>query len=587
MNNYKYQFSVVIPIYNVGKYLKDAIESVIQQTIGFTKNLQLILINDGSQDDSEEICLKYKEIYPENIIYIKQKNAGVSVARNNSMQYIEGKYVNFLDGDDKWELDAFEKVYKAFEKNQNEVDILVCRKKFFEAQEGYHFLDYKFEKTKIVNIFEDYDYIHLHITSAFIKSEVVKKYKFDKELKYSEDTNYINEIILDKCRYMILKEATHYYRRRFDCSSAIQNKEKDTSWYTNTINNFYYNLIRISNQKFGKVILYVQYLIMYDLQWRLKRPYFDHFGDEFKEKYIKNIIELLQVIDDIIICEQKNVFVEHKIYALSLKYKKDIKKNLVYIRGKLYFNNIPIFKIRNNDTILKIDILDIEKGVLKLKGRINSAIPKEYFDIYISTTSKENIKLNLEDGKKSIYTKNTYGLNHKILNHYTFDIEIPLKKVKKISFILEYQNNIKNKLHIRFGKFAKLTGDIEETYYAKGKYLIKYNDKNIIVEKNSKNNRVKREGLLLVRLLKDRKFKLILYRTMYYVCKIFMKKDIWLILDREETANDNGEVFYNYILKNKNKDIKSFFVIGTDLSKWLSTYNKNIKIFVTSTSNDI
>lgn len=222
---------------------------------------------------------------------------------------------------------------------------------------------------------------------------------------------------------------------------------------------------------------------------------------------------------------------------------------------------------------------------------------------------------------------------------------------------MEYQNNIKNKLHIRFGKFAKLTGDIEETYYAKGKYLIKYNDKNIIVEKNSKNNRVKREGLLLVRLLKDRKFKLILYRTMYYVCKIFMKKDIWLILDREETANDNGEVFYNYILKNKNKDIKSFFVInsgnkyykkikrkgkvikfnsikhklyfllankiissqankyvinifnedevymknlynfdfiflqhgiiGTDLSKWLSTYNKNIKIFVTSTSNDI
>ena len=107
---YKYKISVIVPIYNVENYLSETIESVIHQTIGFKKNIQLILVNDGSPDDSETICLKYKNKYPDNILYIKQKNSGVSAARNHALDYIEGEYVNFLDSDDKWDRDAFKKV---------------------------------------------------------------------------------------------------------------------------------------------------------------------------------------------------------------------------------------------------------------------------------------------------------------------------------------------------------------------------------------------------------------------------------------------------------------------------------------------
>ena len=62
-------FSVIMPIYNTGKYLDDSIGSLLNQTIGFN-NIQLILVNDGSLDKSEEISLKYKKKYPNNIIYI-------------------------------------------------------------------------------------------------------------------------------------------------------------------------------------------------------------------------------------------------------------------------------------------------------------------------------------------------------------------------------------------------------------------------------------------------------------------------------------------------------------------------------------
>ena len=96
--NKKYKFSVIIPIYNAGQYLDDAINSVISQTIGFS-NIELILVNDGSTDNSEDICMKYKEKYS-NIIYVKQKNKGVSSARNKGLSLATGQYVNFLDADD-------------------------------------------------------------------------------------------------------------------------------------------------------------------------------------------------------------------------------------------------------------------------------------------------------------------------------------------------------------------------------------------------------------------------------------------------------------------------------------------------------
>lgn len=99
--NLKYKFSVIVPIYNVEDYLDETIDSVINQDIGFKENIQLILVNDGSEDDSEKICLKYKKMYPDNVIYVKQNNQGVSAARNTGIRYIEGKYTNFLDADDK------------------------------------------------------------------------------------------------------------------------------------------------------------------------------------------------------------------------------------------------------------------------------------------------------------------------------------------------------------------------------------------------------------------------------------------------------------------------------------------------------
>ena len=563
MNDYKYKFSIVIPIYNVEKYLEETIESVLNQTIGFKKNIQIIFVNDGSKDNSEKICLKYKEKYPENIIYIKQENAGVSTARNHGMQYIEGKYVNFLDGDDKWSTDAFEKIYTFFEKNSPKVDLVAGRMQFFDAQEDFHALDYKFKKTKVVDIFEDYGFSHLHITSSVIKSEVAKQFKFTPDLKYGEDAEYVNELILEKHKYGVIKEANHFYRKRSDLSSAVQNKEKNIEWYTKTLEYFYENLMNISIKKYGRIIPYIQYLIMYDLQWRIKPVLSENLEDTFKNNYINRIIELLQKIEDHIICEQRNIYSKHKMYVLSLKHNRDIRNELEYKAGKLYFNNISLYNIRKNKSILKIDILEIYEDKLIIEGRVNCPLPRNLFNIYVYINSNQKVLVDLKEGNKSIYNKDTFAFkNDQIVYHYTYKVEISLENVEKLSFLFDYKDEIANRLIINFGKFSKLSTK-EGNYYATGNYIIAYNKKNIIVGKSTKVKRIKRELRYAKQLIvKEKKWHTALIRFMYFFKKIFQRKEIWIVSDREEVADDNGEHFFKYLQKIKNKNIKTYFALN-------------------------
>ena len=111
--------SVVVPVYNVEKYLKRCLDSIINQTY---KNIEIILVNDGSKDNSRDICEEYEKNF-DNIILINQENGGLSAARNTGLEYVKGEAVTFVDSDDWLELDAI-KYYVDSMKKYN-VDMVV------------------------------------------------------------------------------------------------------------------------------------------------------------------------------------------------------------------------------------------------------------------------------------------------------------------------------------------------------------------------------------------------------------------------------------------------------------------------------
>ena len=114
------KISIIVPIYNVEKYLTNCIDSILNQTF---KDFELILVNDGSTDNSFEICKHYKDI-DDRICIIDKKNGGLSSARNAGLDIAKGEYIGFVDSDDYIHPQMYELLYNQIIKNK--ADISMC-----------------------------------------------------------------------------------------------------------------------------------------------------------------------------------------------------------------------------------------------------------------------------------------------------------------------------------------------------------------------------------------------------------------------------------------------------------------------------
>ena len=435
--NKKYKFSVIMPIYNVGQFLEESINSVLNQTIGFEENIELILINDGSTDNSETICLNYQKKYPNNIIYKKQDNKGVSSARNKGIKLAHGMYTNYFDGDDIWEQDVFEKVYE-FTKENNDIDVISCRQKYFENKTSIHSLDYKYnDGNRIIDIKENPDYIQMSVASVFIKTNVAKKFNFDEKLKYAEDAKYITEIILEKEKYAVLSDCIYNIRKRFDQSSSTQNKKYKIEAYTDTVNYYYNFLIEYSKKKYETIIPYIQYALINAIKYRVGEEIPDNIEKSIITDYTNNLIGILKQIDDEVILNTNKVVIDTKLYLLKLKYNKLNKKDLTMTNNIIYFKNKEVGTITGNNN-LNITNINLNKNNISFSGIVKMPIYFNFEHIYIDALGKTyscNLHNNNNKNRKSF-------INEDMNTVKDFNITIELdKKITKIIFYTKINSN--------------------------------------------------------------------------------------------------------------------------------------------------
>ena len=285
-----YIFSVIISIFNTGRYLDDSIGSLLNQTIGF-KNIQIILVNDGSTDNSDDICSKYEKKY-ENIIYINITHSGVSAARNIGLNYAKGLFINFLDSDDKWHSEAFKKVYIFYKMNKN-IDLVAGRMKYFESRNNYHYLDYKFKITRIVNLNQNYDCIQLSSSSSFFRFSSIRGKKFNEGIFSGEDIRFISNLLFIKPIIALIREAIYYYRKRSDSTSAMQNNEKKINFYFSTINLVPQYLINSSILLYNKILPFIQFYI--SLLKAKHSTIYIFYNQDYNSKIIKVSIQIFNL----------------------------------------------------------------------------------------------------------------------------------------------------------------------------------------------------------------------------------------------------------------------------------------------------
>ena len=215
------EVSVVVPIYNAGKKLEKCIKSILNQT--FT-NFELILVNDGSTDNSINICKKY-ELKDNRVRVIDKKNEGSIATRNRGVMEASGDYIMFVDADDYIATTAIEKLY--IDAKDKDLDIIVCntykvlgdRAIIKQINNSHYFKNDKIYEGNDIKDKLAEAYLHGHPFPASIHSKLYKRElllssgKYLDRIKFLGDDMYYNlEIFLKAQKVKVIREPLYYYR---------------------------------------------------------------------------------------------------------------------------------------------------------------------------------------------------------------------------------------------------------------------------------------------------------------------------------------------------------------------------------------
>lgn len=542
MKKKNYKISVIIPIYKVEEYLEETILSVVNQTIGFD-NIQMILVNDGSPDNSEEICLKYKNKYPNNVIYIKQENSGVSAARNHGLKYATGEFVNFLDSDDKYGLNAFKVGYDML--NLNDIDIVSFRMIYFDAKSTPVYLDYKFSKgNRIINLCDEpYNPIY-HVTSVLIRRSILSNILFDTRLKISEDVKFLCDVLVKTKKIGLISSECFYYRKRKNDTSAIQTSSQKLTYFIDTPKYCFDYILKLA-RKHKDMCNYLSYTVVFDLKWRIFNSKTYILSQKEKTEYIETIRKLLLKCDDRVICDQvinNPTYISYVFKELDFKYKKATFKNININNGYLKYNDINVLPVSSMS--VEVYNLYVEKNRLYISTYFDYCLNNDY-NMYLKV---DNNFIKFEKKFISDSSSNLYSVDNDYYSTF-FDLSVSLINVKKIELFIEISGKM-YKVNANFTRFSKIN-NLKNSYYKCEDYTIIYENGCLLVNASKKFLCVR----YLYELFKKDKLAFGMY-LIYLISAPFFSNKIWLISDREQLAGDSGEVFYKYLIDNKlKKDI--------------------------------
>jgi len=285
---YKYKISIIIPIYKGEKYLKDCLESVINQTL---TNIQIICINDESPDNSINILNRYAK--KDNRIIMKNiKHVSISETRNEGLKYVDGEYIGFLDDDDFIDLNQYEKMYEYAKKDN--VDLLEFG--YQKIQENQKFKDFlniniKYKDNNIIDNLDGNIFKKLLNSNwnKIYKTEIIKK----NEINFvpnlgGEDLNFNLKFYPYVKKFKHINSKSYFYRKkkRLIYNPKVYFFSKNKLFFESLV--IYY--IKKNINKNNPVLCLELMIIGYKNLFWIKKNY-------YKKEYLNNFFTSLQKLN--------------------------------------------------------------------------------------------------------------------------------------------------------------------------------------------------------------------------------------------------------------------------------------------------
>lgn len=201
------KISVIVPIYKVEKYLNQCIDSILKQTF---EDFELILVDDGSPDNSGAICDEYAAI-DKRVVCIHKENGGLSSARNAGIEIARGEYIVFIDSDDFIASNMLDVIYGNMVNYSADISGIECAKFSHELPALIRNKRIKYKKKKLMQFVMQKNRLYCAVRYLY-KSSILANQRFDCSIKLGEDQMFIFDYVY-KCNSLVMSNYNGYFYR--------------------------------------------------------------------------------------------------------------------------------------------------------------------------------------------------------------------------------------------------------------------------------------------------------------------------------------------------------------------------------------
>ncbi|EGY4878662.1 glycosyltransferase [Campylobacter coli] len=564
------QYTIISAVYNVEKYLDDYFKSIINQRLDFKKNIFMILVDDGSTDNSAQIIKKYQKKYPKNIVYLYKENDGQASARNLGLKYIQENnyktpWVTFTDPDDFLDRNYFYEVDKFLATHQDDdICMIGCNIIFYYEKQKIHKdnhpLNFKFKSG--VQVKENYNldsFIQLSAASCFMNIGYLDKLLFDEKLKPNfEDAKFINEYLLDNInlKSAFLPTVKYFYRKREDGNSTLDNSNKYSDLYLLVSCRGCLKLLQ--ENKFYDI--FIQNVCLYHFFWQIKTlvnspEKLSFMSESEKQRYLELLDQNFSYIDKNTIMEFNlaGCWFFHKIGILNCFKNEKPPFQIAYIEDyDPYKEQILLTYYTGDDENIESIFVDGEEVYADYKKIVKYDFLDRVFCYqkrlwaHIPKNAKDKLE-NFIDGEQSKISFN--GKHYQSIN---------IKDIRQ-----EFQKRLPKSNIWLFADRGYEADDNAEHLY---RYIMQNHPEQKIVFA------LRKESLDWERLEKEG-FNLVEFGSLEF--ERIIKKASKVI------SSHSDEYLIRYITPRQQFIFLQHGVIKDDLSKWLNS--KKIDLFITST----
>jgi CDP-glycerol glycerophosphotransferase (TagB/SpsB family)/glycosyltransferase involved in cell wall biosynthesis len=565
----EFAVSCIIPVRNAEKYLREAIDSVVNQTVGFEENVQLILVNDGSPDGSGDICREVLARYPENVVCVEPESAGVSAARNAGLEAAVGEFVAFLDGEDVFDEKFFEAGTEFLRLYADDADFVAFPLKPLGDADGgrSHPLNRRFKQDGIIDIEDDFSCVQPGFAAALVRRSALPAPCFGQGPEHGEDIEAMHRLALRKMRYGVSSGSLMYYRSE----DGFKGRVPDFAWHERLVD-LLLALADESLARSGRVCRYTQYLTLWLLQWGNANEISGEAPDgERVSALFEKFKRVIQNTDDGFIKAVQNFSYWKKFYLLKLKHD-DLSLRIapdgrpsVWLAGGMF---------AKLNCIARIAVIEECDGIISVSGSCKLPF-EEGISLVVLYRGEEHEARALDSDYEA-----DFMFGQAVHRACVFSFSVPYAGEGEFSFYVRAEGYGMLPARLAYRATARMCEK-------KGSFVL--GDGCLLVNAGKPSSfEVRALDFGALKTLAESyagahfgggafKNDVALLREYLRLYPLMTDRRIWLFMDRHDRADDNAEWFFRYCA-DKDDGVERYFVLSGDSPDFarLSEYGKTV-----------